>query len=228
MKYIVLKALATICATLVMALPAAAGVVTITDLFNTGVDNAGNAVGSSVADSHYSIVNPGFTATTVATGVWPLSPGPWVANNSTSRWIGTQNTSSHAPDGASLTFRTTFTIGTNADLTTVLISGSGAADNSNTDTILNGVSLGSLLGGFTPLKAFTISNYFILGTNTLDFVILNACCAPTNPVGLRIDGISGSYMTVANNGQTTNVPEPSVFALFALGLMGFGLRRFRK
>lgn len=222
MKSILLKSLAAICATMVMALPAVA--VPITDLYNTGVDNAGNLLGSSVADSHYSITNPGFTATTISNSGFPIGTGNWIANNLTSRWIGTQNVSSDAPNAILMMFQTTFTIGANADLSTVVISGLGAADDSNTDTLVNGISVGGLFGGFGSLQAFNITSNFVIGTNTLDFVILNSIVNTTNPLGLRIDRISGTYSTVANN---TNVPEPSVFILFALGLAGFGMRRLR-
>ena len=189
--------------------------VSITDLYDTGVDNAGNALGDNVADIHYSIIAPtGFTATTVTADGFPIPP--WVANTATSRWIGTQLNDSQGPDGGEMIFRTHFTIGADADLSSVVINGLGATDDTLNDVVLNGLSLGSLFSGFGSLTSFSITSGFTTGLNTLDFLVQNSSGFAVNPTGLRIQGINGSY--------ETTVPEPSTLALIALGMYA-GRRR---
>lgn len=186
--------------------------VPITDLYNTGVDDAGNALSAFVNDTHYTITSPGgFTAKTVIEDGFPIPP--WVANNANSRWIGPANNNAYGPDGGLMTFSTTFTIDNSADLSTVLISGSGAADDTIFDVKINGLSLGSLFGGFTALSSFSINTGFTTGINTLDFIVLNSTgFGNQNPTGLRIDNISGSY------DLAQSVAEPGVLVLMLFGL----------
>ena len=161
----------------------------ITDLFNTGVDNAGNALsGNVVADSHYDITaHSAFgvsllgDAFTVGSG-FPI--GPWVGNSSDSRWIGTGQNSSNGP--LTLTFSTTFTLGLDADLSSVSISALGGVDDVLTGIDLNGISTGVNFSGFTSLTSFSINSGFVHGINTLDFNVLNSGGGPT---GLRIKNI---------------------------------------
>jgi len=188
----------------------------ITDLYNTGVDNSGNVLlGGIVADTHYDITAQSSygvsllgDAYTVGSG-FPI--GPWVANTPTSRWIGTGQSQSYGP--YSLTFSTDFTIGSDADLSTVNISGLGGVDDYLSGINLNGVSTGAAFSGFRSLSSFSISSGFVHGINTIDFLVVNSGGGPT---GLRIQDIEGTYETV---------PEPSIIALMGLGIFGLGLSR---
>lgn len=74
---------------------------TIADLYNTGVDNARNLLGDSVADSHYTLTSsPAGTVTpAVTTPNSALSPINWLANTTTSRWIGPNSASANGPVG---------------------------------------------------------------------------------------------------------------------------------
>src|SRR5438105_12530325 len=81
-------------------------------VYNTGVDNSGNAWGSGgVPDIHYGlIVQPGSAiAQTVTDTAYPFPP--WIANNSGSRWIG-PDASSQGPPGNYI-YRTTFNVPAN-------------------------------------------------------------------------------------------------------------------
>ncbi|MEX2213465.1 MAG: PEP-CTERM sorting domain-containing protein [Phycisphaeraceae bacterium] len=192
------------------------GVTPIAGLFNTGVDNSGAVLGDSVNDPHYAIIlQPapgGLTDTTIPADGFPIPP--WVANSATSRWITPNTNDGNGPVG-SYTYRTTFDL-IDVDLSTVVIQGLWASDNGGTDILINGLSTGSTNGGFGSLTAFTINSGFVLGLNTLDFVLNND--GPPGPTGLRVEGLSG-FANIA-------VPEPATGMLLVLA--GGALLRRRR
>ena len=200
---------------------ATAHAIPITDLYNTGVDNNGNALGDLVADPHYSITSPTrYTATTVAEDGYPISTrGPWISNTSTSRWIGPDTNNATAAPNLNMGYITTFTLAANADLSTVQITGLGAADDRLDDVLLNGNSLGRLFAGFRNLTPFSITSGFVSGVNTLEFIVHNSRAG--GPTGLRIQDITGSYQLAAS------VPEPGLPLLITGGLLLMGLTRWR-
>jgi len=205
--------------------PADDGRVAITDLFNTGVDASGNPLSGDVDDPHYQITDFNNTGP-LADSTIPSPPGPWIANDADSRWIGVDNaaTNGNAAPGE-YTYETTFTIGNDADLSTALITGRWATDNGGVDILLNGDSVGAgqLSPGFGSLTNFIIDASdasFVHGTNTLAFQLNNAGSSP-NPTGLRVDDLVGWY----------RVPEPTsvaTWSLIGLGLAGFGYYRTRR
>ena len=143
------------CATLLscLAISSTASAATIAPLYNTGVDNAGNAlVGAGVPDPHYSlIVQPGSaTAVTVDHTSFPIAPnGPWVANNPFSRWIGPDQTSQGPP--GNYTYRTTFNVPANANLSTVNISGMWDTDDGSIDIVVGTFSIEKTAGGWVDI-----------------------------------------------------------------------------
>lgn len=191
----------------------------IDDLFNTGVDASGNALGDGIDDPHWElVVDPsGLGDATVPNG-FPIPP--WIANDADSRWIGPDAGSANAPEGVYV-YETTFTLESNANLNSVLITGDWTSDNNGLDIVLNGNSLGiTNLGNFGSLNSFSIdgsNGFFNLGVNTLQFVVNNAPSS-NNPTGLRIDNIFGTYSIV---------PEPTTATLALLGTIGLVSRRRR-
>lgn len=193
----------------------AAGSIAIADLYNTGVNASHNPLPTWATDSHY----------TVSAGSGPYAiyvPGwspAWVPNTSTAQWISPAYLT--IGDGSSYDYATTFTLASNADLSTVSIAGKYAADDRITDVLLNGHSLGlstSFLG-FGSFTSFSIASsaYFQVGQNTLTFQTSNI---PSTPTGLIVDGLAGSYNAV---------PEPSSAALLGLGAVGLAVgRRLRR
>jgi hypothetical protein len=183
---------------------------TISNLFNTGVDPAGNPLlGTGTADPHYALISSpaAYTAVTVNDPGYPISPnGPWAANSPTSRWIGPDGTSNGA--GGNYIYRTTFTVPANAILSSVNVFGLWAVDDVATDILINGNSTAPPSPFYTPLAPFAVTSGFVFGINTLDFAITNANIG-INPTGLRVDRIVGTYQ----------VPEPRTRGFAIAGLI---------
>ena len=194
----------------------------ITDLYNTGVDNAGALLGDSVNDPHYTItVDPqGAGDATVPNDGFPIPP--WLANDANSRWIGPAT--DHDANGAAgdYTYRTTFTLPANANLASVSITGNWATDDGGLRISLNGTNTNNPpSAGFSGYTAFTINDAnadFVVGTNTLDFTFNNG----GGPTGLRVDDMTGTF---------TVIPEPAALSLIAVagaGLLGNRRRSSRR
>jgi hypothetical protein len=184
---------------------------TITGLKNTGVGASGTV------DSNYSL-SSAVSTTPVITydSQWPI--GPWIANDSTSKWItptATQSDSFDPSVSGTYTYTLTFDLsGYNA--ATAKFSGRLAADNS-VQVKLNNSLIGSATG-FTDWTNFGASSGFVSGVNTLDFVVSNWAQNGGNPTGLRVEfGMS----------SVTAVPEPETYAMLlgGLALVGAVARR---
>jgi hypothetical protein len=146
----------------------------------------------------------------------------WNANGPTARWVSpigdpTQN----LPPG-DYTFLTTFDL-TGFLESTATLSGTYFADDTVTDILVNGVSLGIGGGDFVNPTSFTINCgiFCIAGVNTLEFVVTNNFTFDT-PLGLKVD-ISGTA-----DPDPTAVPEPSTVAMLATGCALFGFSRLGK
>ena len=174
---------------------------TITDLYNTGVDNARQILGDSIADSHYTLatypagtvtVAEGNVSRAVTTPNKDLAPINWIANTQTARWIGPNTASSTGPVG-DYSYTTTFTL---PSFSEALIVGQIAVDDRITDILINGVSVGNPvpLSSWTTIQRFSISTGFVVGTNTIEFKLHSI----GGPTGLQIDGINGTYKPSSN------------------------------
>jgi len=201
----------------------------VTDLYNTGVDNFGVALTGGtpivpVNDPHYDVIEVAgtpvapFDAFLAEADGFPI--GPWAANDADSRWIDPNGAEDSSAAGGRYVYRTTFTLPANADLAAVLVSGDWGSDNPTaSDILINTTSTGQANGGFGGLTSFSITSGFVTGSNTLDFVFNNDAGGPT---GVRVDNIQGLFRLI---------PEPSALLLAVMGLvglLGFGWRwRFR-
>ena len=208
---------------------------TITDLFNTGVDDSGLLLPDAADDPHYDItVQPtfGLTDAKVPAGF----PFPfWVANTANSAWIGPNTTSADGPSGNYI-YETFFTLPSNTILSTVSIAGNWAADNRDPNNgflnqiILNGTMVfqGINEGAFGPEDGFSsfspfafngsdFPTAFQVGSNTLEFQVPNTPFTGTNPTGLHVQFSEKSF----NVAQA--VPAPTLNSVTALTLMMLGL-----
>jgi hypothetical protein len=188
------------------------------NIYNTGVDANGDVVvGGMVGDQHYTLVSfPTGTTAQIKTATstsegFPI--GPWVGDNSLSRWIGPNTDNLTGPKGL-YTYQTTFDL-TGLDHMTASISGRWATDDPGIDILINGNPTGIIANGFTAFTDFSINSGFIAGLNTLDFQVLNS----RGPTGLRVE---------IANANAVALDEPYALALLGLGLIGLGINRRKK
>jgi hypothetical protein len=181
----------------------------ISNLYNTGVDGIGNALaGTGTTDTHYNLIVPAISAVTVNDPGYPISPnGPWVANTPFSRWVSLAGNS--IAIGANYDYQTNFFLPANTILSSVSVFGLWSVDDYGTDILINNTSTGNTKLGFTTLAPFAVTSGFVLGNNTLDFLVTNAFPGQQNPTGLRVDRVVGTYLTV---------PEPASICMAAVGL----------
>jgi hypothetical protein len=178
---------------------------TITDLYNTGVDNARQVLGDSVADSHYTLAT--YPAGTVTPGVTTpnkdLAPINWIANTQTARWIGPNTASAYGPVG-DYSYKTTFTLPSFSEASIV---SQIAVDDRITDILINGVSVGNPvpLSSWTTIQRFSISTGFVVGTNTIEFKLHSI----GGPTGIQIDAINGTYKPSSVTAPTVIIVPPA-------------------
>ena len=161
----------------------------IPGIYNTGVDNNNVLLAAGAVDPHYQLIAsadssyPGPNSWVVNDG-YPMPP--WLTNGPSSKWIAPRNAQNIGNLPGNYTYRLTFNL-TGLQPNAAVINGNWALDNSGVDILLNGVSTGqSNTNGFGVFSAFMITNGFLGGTNTLDFVVNNAG-STTNPTGLRVE-----------------------------------------
>jgi hypothetical protein len=190
----------------------------ITSLYNTGESVSGTALSDGSTDSHYTLVSNPSGALNAAVyahiGVWPIGPS-WTNGSTNADWITPNPILGYSANDAAgnYDYRTTFTL-TGLDASTAAITGSWAADNLQVSILLNGSSTGIFLSPTNTnfqLSSFAISNGFVSGINTLDFVINNAPYAGLNPSGLLVE----------MSGTASPVPVPATIWLFGSALVGF-------
>lgn len=172
---------------------------TIPGLFNTGVGDNGDLLASGAVDPHWRLVQsadpafPGPDAIVLNDTGFPIPP--WVTNGPASKWIAPQASQAVGNLPGDYHYQITFNL-TGLNPSTAVIVGHWTSDNLGTYLLINGVATGVTSdGNFGALgNAFTISNGFLPGLNTLEFVVNNAGPG-TNPTGLRVQlsGTADSY-----------------------------------
>ena len=184
-------------------------------LFSTGVDGAGVKLASGT-DTHYQVVENSLAqAFVVFQGSYAVSP--------TASYI--WQDAGGNPGSVTRTFRTTFTLAAGFNPLTATLAGKWSTDNAGLNIILNRVSSGATSGGFGTFTNFLITNGFVVGLNTLDFVVQDQGA----PGGFAATDFVGTA-TASTTPPGTTVPEPSTVVLMAAGLFGVavvGARRKR-
>ncbi len=206
--------------------------VSIPGLFRTGVNNSGNRLGENVVDAHYVVTaipsnapadNLGASYTvrnSALPGGWVAAPG---SATSGSRWITTPGTATSGllngndpsrVSNGNFDYTLTFTMPAGAILSTVSITGAGAADNS-AQIFVNGVLVsGQSILGSGSTNSFTLTGAnasFQVGNNTIRFRVFNN----VTDTGLLISSLSG---TVSVPEVGTVLPLIGAIGLYALGL----------
>jgi hypothetical protein len=196
------------------AAPRHANAQAITDLYNTGVDASKNLLLDGEIDPHYT-QNSGNLDTP---NTFVYTNGAYV-DNPTSKYIAIDQTGGGG--GYTVNFRTSFTLPSNVDLSAVSIAGNWSTDDLGNDILINGVSTGITSSGFSTFTNFVLpTGSFVVGTNTLEFVLENQ----GGPGALNVYFDSA---TLSAGGTAT--PEPgSVAFLAGMGLSGATFLRRRR
>jgi hypothetical protein len=204
--------------TLIVAALLATAITTAHAASIAGLKNTGLGASGTV-DSNYSLSSAASTTPVITyDSQWPI--GPWLANDSTSKWItptGSQGESFDPSSNGTYTYTLTFDL-TGYNAASAMFSGRLAADNSVQVKLNNSVIGGGT--GFTDWTSFGASSGFVSGVNTLDFVVNNWAQNGGNPTGLRVEFGASSIAAV---------PEPETYAMLLGGLAMVGaLARRRK
>jgi len=173
----------------------------ITTLYSSGINDDGSVMSPGQDDPHYFI-------TSNSTPVTVMQNHPaWVANDSTSLWIGLSAQGTDNQPAGDYSFSTTFDMnGWLAE--TAEVSFMIAVDNELLDVEINGVSTGITSIGHGAFSGpFTVSDGFVPGVNQIDFIFQN-WNGSANPMGLNVK-IAGSALPVygkteVNSGPTTH------------------------
>ena len=164
----------------------------IPTLFNSGLNAARAPLAPGAADPHYQLtLSAQSTPPPPAIQATAIQNHPaWLANDNSSAWLGAVNPGTTSVAAGPYNFRTAF------DLTGYSLGGANllmnfSVDNDLTNVLFNGVATGLAFSGFGGFSGnFTITNGFTAGTNTLEFLTVNAGTG-ANPAGFRVK-VSGS------------------------------------
>lgn len=208
------------------------------NIYSTGLDNQFNPLPPGNTDPHYTIISapagtvqtPPFAPYLVYTNGCPFN-GAWLNNDAASQWLAVQSNYTcitQDPVG-NYDYQTTFDL-TGLDPASAALTFKYLADNVLEAVLINGTNAGltfSTPSDFaTWLGPYEITNNFVPGTNTLDFIVYNSSPAGGNPSGLRVQ-ISGSAAVAAGPptiitapaSQTNAIGNPATFTVAANGAM---------
>jgi|TARA_R100000501_G_scaffold10060_1_gene19836 hypothetical protein len=176
-------------------------------LYNTGVDDSGSVKASGTQETHYSLV--GGNAVVFKHPAWyGVSGAQWISGSGN----GTSGNTSNV-------FTLTFSLA-GYDFSTASISGQFGGDDAVSVSLNGGTAVVRNRPAYQNLGAFTFSDGFQSGMNTLAFTVNNS--------GGGATGLVVSDLTGAADLLPTTVSEPATLALMSFGLLGtlgVGLRR---
>jgi hypothetical protein len=192
---------------------ASANAAPLLDLYNTGVDAAGNTLTPGSVDPHYQVYSSGYdlgsylagynAGSFVGADAYHPTGFDWGLNTATR---GTISFSNGTDSGyQAFTYRTTFDL-TGYDPNAVTI-GYNAYFDDQGEIAINGVLVPSSFLYHTGPTAGSLSGVFSAGINTIDFVTFNE------------GGAGGILFEVTS---VSVVPTPGTSALFGLGLLVMG------
>jgi hypothetical protein len=194
----------------------------IAGLYDTGVDASGvpTAESSHAADLHWQL-DGGQAFTGGSNGSFPI--GPWVQDDSSSRWITPDMNAADSFDPSADGFYTYSLHFSLASTAGAFFSAQFAADNTASAITLNGHTLLTDAGGFDHWTGFSATNAsdFVVGDNELDIVVRNFAQDGGNPTGLNVQFL--------RSGAGGALPEPASWLMLILGFgsLGMFLRRRR-
>jgi hypothetical protein len=153
----------------------------IPGLYNTGVDAYGINTQLGTQDEHYALAGP-------VPEVFSILPHTlWIAAPQGSQWIGRAPGNVAVPAGYYV-YNLQFDM-TGLDLSTAVIDGKWASDNTST-LFLNGEVKGAITeNAFSALTSFTLTSGFLPGINTLTFRVNNLTASAS---GLLIADLTGT------------------------------------
>ena len=158
-------------------------------IYSTGVENNGALAADGSIDLHWIIgasadpTHEGPDAIVITPGLSPVPP--WLSAGPQSKWIAPRADQNVGNYEGNYTYQTFFDL-TGVDMCKFRLAGQIAVDNSLVDIVVNGLSQGVSGGSFTAFLPFSVTNGFVAGPNTVDFIINNAAPTP-NPTALRVD-----------------------------------------
>ncbi|MFO1512611.1 MAG: lamin tail domain-containing protein, partial [Verrucomicrobiota bacterium] len=196
---------------LVLFFPGCLTAAPIPGLFNSGVNTNGALLAPGSVDPHYRLIqspDPSFPGPNaiVLNDSYPI--GAWLPNGPNSKWVAPKEDESGGNSDGDYTYRIVFDL-TGLDPTTAIINGVWTSDNNGIALRLNDITTGFANdGNFGALNSsFTITNGFVDGTNTLDFVLNNAPCGCANPTGLRVE-LNGTANPLPPPGTPPSILTP--------------------
>ncbi len=175
----------------------------VTTLFSTGLDDDGFPLTTGSYDLHYE-----FTATGEPVYAM-INHSAWLANDSSSQWIGFSSSGTDSQPVGLFPISTTFDLD-GWDHETVGITMYIAVDNAVGDVLINGISTGITCNVYDSwCGPFVIDSGFVAGRNELTFNFINEGDS-INPAGLRV-WMEAEAMTSLGNTELTSCPQTCYF-----------------
>jgi len=161
---------------------AAIDITGVAGLHNTAVNQSDQLMFDGTAEVNYTIVGhplpapyaSAVTPVVVVNAFYPMNGGggPWVANDTKSKWIAPSWNANTAGTHGYYTYQTTFRLSAAYNPKTASLAGKWSSDNDGVEILLNGVAQWAGHTGeqaYLSLHDFAIGSGFVMGENTLGF-----------------------------------------------------------